>query len=160
MKMKTVIWMAALFCFLSTGCGKLIPLPSKPTSTHTPLPVTSTWTPAPLDPASIQTPMPGRIEVIFATAKDSPSKVWYEVYDSSEIKIFQGGEWENILYLPPGSYRYKAMAPIPTQPLGCYVVIADYGYFKDEVFSVRNQPIRIELKMGMIIEYCTSTPTP
>lgn len=160
MNKRIALMALAVAVMLSTGCGKLTSLLTRPTNTPTPLPATSTWTPIPTSDAGIQTPAPGRIAVTLATARTSPSKGWFELYNAAGEKLWQGGEFINVLYLVPGEYRYRAMAPIPTQTLGCYNVVQDYGYYTEKNFTVVDRPLYFEVKLGMIIAFCTYTPTP
>lgn len=120
----------------------------------------ATWTPTPEPIAGLQTPVPGRVPVIFATAPDGPTQVWFEVYTAAGEMIFQGGKMVNVLYLPGGDYYYAAMVPVPTQPLWCHSVEQYYGYSTDGKFKVEDQPLLIEVKLGSVVLPCTPTPSP
>jgi hypothetical protein len=154
-----------LLSVILAGCGlKNQPVTNKEiTSTITLTPAqktTATWTPTAVETPGLQTPVPNTVPVVFATASDSPSMVWFVIYDAAREQIFQTGDRVTVIYLPAGDYSYQAMAPIPTQPLGCYSIEQDFGFSAEGQFTVEKQPILIEVKLGMLVLPCTSTPTP
>jgi hypothetical protein len=128
-----------------------------PTTKTPPLPAPTTVTP------DVRTPAPDTVEIEFSTAPDSPS-AWavFMVWDATGSMIFQTTDNlvnQEILYLPPGKYTWAASAPIPSPPPGCFRVLRDEGFSKDGSFIVSQERIAIQVKLGMIGETCTYTPT-
>lgn len=162
---KLTLILTVLLGILLAGCTiEANPIPGTgktPTVTPTPtLRPTATLTPTPETTAGLLTPAPGRVPVTFSTAIDSPQQVWFEVYSAGRRMIFQGGGKVNVLYLPEGDYFYNAMVPIPTQPLWCYFIEEEDGFSTQGKFTVKQQPIQIEVKLGVLLLPCTPTPTP
>lgn len=130
--------------------------PAEPATIHPPLPSPPTVTP------DVRTPAPDTVEVVFSTAPDSPSWAVFMVLDANGTMIYQTMDNlvnQEILYLPPGKYTWAADAPIPSPPPGCFRVLRDEGFFKDGSFVASQERIVIQVKLGMIVEYCTYTPT-
>jgi hypothetical protein len=128
-----------------------------PATKTPPLPAAPAITP------DVRTPAPGTVEVVFSTAPDSPSAgVVFMVWGTDGSMIYQTtNHLANLetLYLPPGRYTWAANALCPSPPPGCFRVVRDEGFIKDGMIVVSQERIAIQVKLGIIVEFCTHTPT-
>jgi hypothetical protein len=151
------------------GCARLTSptgsptLTSLPTSTFKPSAgMTPTWT-LTAEPAAtpdVRTPGPNTVQVTLSVAPDS-SEAGFAVRNARGDLVFET-YWplvrKYVIYLPPGEYTWSASAPVPTPPLGCFIVEEYYGYSRDGRFTAVKEKIDIEVRLGEVISYCTPTP--
>lgn len=107
-----------------------------------------------------RTPAPNTVEVRLAVAPDS-SEASFAVRNVRGEVIFQT-YWplvrEYVLYLPPGDYTWSANLPVPTPPLGCFIVEQSTGFWKDGRFTAVKERIEIEVRFVYVVSFCTPTP--
>lgn len=151
------------------GCARL----TNPAPALTParLPVTiaapnSTTTPTPMwiEPQAItsdaRTPAPNTVEVVLAVAPDS-SAASFAVRNADGDLVFQThGSLvrECVVYLSPGDYTWSANVPVPTAPVGCFVVEENTGFWKDGSFAAVKERVEIRVRFIYVVSYCTPTP--
>jgi len=128
--------------------------------TSEPKAATSSQTAEATEIGSLETPLPKTVPVTLLTAPDSPSTVYYEIRNAAGDTIITTYKDVTVIYLLPGEYTYNAMTPIPTEPNWCYMVAAEYPYYEQGSFTVGDQPVVVQLKMGLLLLHCTETPKP